>query len=170
MVCRSSRLLAVLSGDELEVNMWHRILAWCCHRSIGGHLRPETDICATSNFSTLVSFTEPAFSGLLPLRVFESTQCASVHPGTAELDSFFFSLTQRWHRQEQKLFFTSLLWHVEQVCTFMSCLLVYHPHLTSIIVLKAVWAQACVLENKTPLSLSCIFGPSASAIVLCQRW
>ena len=132
------------------------------------HLRRETDICATSNFSTLISFTEPAFSRLLPLRVYESTQCVLVHPGTAELDSFF-SLSQRWHRQEQKLFFTSLLWHVELVRTFMSCLLVYHPHLTSIIVLTAVWAQACVLENKTPLSLSCIFGPSASAIVLCLR-
>ena len=99
------------------------------------------DISAATNFSTLVSFTEPALSRLLPLRVHESTQCVSVHPGTAELDSFF-SLSQRWHRQEQKLFFTSLLWHVELVCTFMSCLLVYHPHLTSIIVLTAVWAQA----------------------------
>ena len=36
-VSHSSRLLAVLSGDELEANMWHRILAWCCHLSIGGH-------------------------------------------------------------------------------------------------------------------------------------
>ena len=72
------------------------------------HLRRETDICATSNFSTLISFTEPAFSGLLPLRVYESTQCVSVHPSTAELDSFF-SSSQRWHRQEQKLFLTSLL-------------------------------------------------------------
>ena len=54
------------------------------------HLRCETDTCATSKSSTLISFTEPAFFGLLPLRVYESTQCVSVHPGTAELDSFFF--------------------------------------------------------------------------------
>ena len=121
------------------------------------HLRRETDICATSNFSMLISFTEPAFFGLLHLRVFQSTQCVSVHPGTAELDSQF---------------------RCRNVCIARcrSCsssvfcgMLVYHPHLTSIIVLKAVWAQACVLENKTPLSLSCIFGPSASTIVLCLR-
>ena len=30
----------------------------------------------------------------------------------------------------------------------MSCLLVCHPHLTSIIVLTAVWAQACGLEHR----------------------
>ena len=35
-----------------------------------------------------------------------------------------------------------------------------HSHLTSITVLTAVWAQACGLESKTPLSLSCIFGHS----------
>ena len=33
----SLRLLAVLSVDEPEANVWYRILAWCCHRSIGGH-------------------------------------------------------------------------------------------------------------------------------------
>ena len=32
----------------------------------------------------------------------------------------------------------------------MSCLFVCHPHLTSIIVLTAVWAQACGLKHKTP--------------------
>ena len=37
VVSRSLRLLAVLSGDEPEANVWHRILAWSCHRSIGGH-------------------------------------------------------------------------------------------------------------------------------------
>ena len=70
-----------------------------------------------SNFSTLISFTEPAFSGLLPLRVFESTQCVSVHPSTAELDSFF-SLSQCWYRQEQKLIFTILPWYVDPIGTF----------------------------------------------------
>ena len=48
---------------------------------------------------------------------YESRQCISVHPGTAELDSFF-SLSQRWHRQEQKLLFTSLPWHVELIGAF----------------------------------------------------
>ena len=122
VVSRSSRLLAVLSGDEPEANMWHLMLVWRCHRSIGGHIcgarfRAIDDICATSNFSTLISFTKPAFSGLLPLRENESTQCVSVHPGTAELDSFF-SLSQRWYRQEQKLIFTSLPWHVDLSGTF----------------------------------------------------
>ena len=63
------------------------------------------------------SITEPAFSGPLPLRLYASRQCISVHPGTAELDSFF-SLSQRWHRQEQKLLFTSLPWHVELIGAF----------------------------------------------------
>ena len=30
----------------------------------------------------------------------------------------------------------------------MSCLFVCHPHLTSIVVFTAVWAQACGLEHK----------------------
>ena len=47
----------------------------------------------------------------------------------------------------------------------MSCLFVCHPHLTSIIVLPAVWAQACGLEHKTPLPLSCILGSFVSAAV-----
>ena len=34
----------------------------------------------------------------------------------------------------------------------MSCLFVCHSHLTSITVLTAVWAQACGLKAKTPLS------------------
>ena len=38
VVSRSLRLLAVLSGDEPETNMWHRILVWRCHRSFGGHI------------------------------------------------------------------------------------------------------------------------------------
>ena len=37
-------------------------------------------------------------------------------------------------------------------CWGMSCLVVCHPHLMSNIVLTAVWAQACKLEHKTPLS------------------
>ena len=31
---------------------------------------------------------------------------------------FAVSLSQRWHRQEQKLFFTSLPWHVDVIGTF----------------------------------------------------
>ena len=38
VVSRSLRLLAVLSGDEPEANVWHRILVWCCHRGVGGHI------------------------------------------------------------------------------------------------------------------------------------
>ena len=38
VVSNSLRLLAVLCGDEPEANVWHRILVWCCHRSIGGHI------------------------------------------------------------------------------------------------------------------------------------
>ena len=45
----------------------------------------------------------------------------------------------------------------------MSCLFVCHSHLPSITVLPAVWVQACGLESKTPLSLSCIFWTIASA-------
>ena len=111
------RLLAVLSRDEPEANMWHRILVCCCRRRIGRQSMTGLDMSATTNFSTLVSITEPAFSGLLPLRVHESTQCVSVHTGIAEFDSFF-SLSQHWCRQEQKLFFTSLLWYVDLIGTF----------------------------------------------------
>ena len=91
VVSRSLRLLAVLSGDEPEANVWHLILVWRRrHRSIGGHTcGARLTPVATSNFSTLISFTEPAFSGLLHLRVYQSTQCVSVHPRTAELDSQF---------------------------------------------------------------------------------
>ena len=40
----------------------------------------------------------------------------------------------------------------------MLCVLICHPHLTSITVSEDFWAQGCGLENKTPLSLSYIFG------------
>ena len=73
-------------------------IATCCGAAVG---------TLATNFTTLVSITEPALFGLLPLRVHESTQCVSVHTGTAEFDSFF-SLSQHWCRQEQKLIFISL--------------------------------------------------------------
>ena len=38
LVSGSLRLLAILSGNEPETNMWHRILVWRCHRSFGGHI------------------------------------------------------------------------------------------------------------------------------------
>ena len=38
VVSGSLRLLAVLSRNEPETNMWHRILVWRCHRSFGGHI------------------------------------------------------------------------------------------------------------------------------------
>ena len=47
----------------------------------------------------------------------------------------------------------------------MSCLCVCHPHLTSIIVLTAVWAQACGLEHKTPFVIIVHFGSFVSASV-----
>ena len=52
----------------------------------------------------------------------------------------------------------------------MSCIFVCHSHLTSITILTAVWAQACGLEHKAPMSLSCIFGPFASTIFFCLCW
>ena len=95
VVCNSFRPLVVESGDEPEANLWHRILARRCHRSIGEKFavrdgEPSTTGVATSaTSSTLVSFTEPAFFGLLLLRVHGDTQCVSVHPETARLDSCF---------------------------------------------------------------------------------
>ena len=38
------------------------------------------------------------------------------------------------------------------------CIFICHPHLTSISCCSAVWAQACGLERKQVLSLSCILG------------
>ena len=43
----------------------------CCHWSIGRQSTTGLDISATTNFSTWFSFTEPAFSRLLPWRVRE---------------------------------------------------------------------------------------------------
>ena len=57
---------------------------------VGHGLRLLAVGALATNFSTLVSITGPAFSGPLPLRLYESGQCISVHPGTPELDSFFF--------------------------------------------------------------------------------
>ena len=52
----------------------------------------------------------------------------------------------------------------------LSCIFVCHPHLTSIFFVTAFWAQVCGLEPETPLSLSCIFGPQVSTIVVCFCW
>ena len=64
-------------------------------------------ISATSHFNTLISFTEPAFFALLPLHLHGGTQCVSVHPRHCGMRGVV-----AWHRQEQKLIFTSLPWHV----------------------------------------------------------
>ena len=128
VVCPSLRLLAVLSGDEPEANVSHRILA--CGAAIGaleGHTcGAETDTFATSNLQHVdqlhrASILRAAAFARFPehaVRIGPPRNCGT---------GFAVSLSQRWRRQEQKLFFTSLLWHVEQVCTFMSCLVVYHP-------------------------------------------
>ena len=95
VVCNSFRPLVVESGGEPEANLWHRILARRCHRSIGDQFvaregEPSTTVVATSaTSSTLVSFTEPAFFGLLLLRVYGGAQCVLVHQGAARLDSCF---------------------------------------------------------------------------------
>ena len=126
VVGNSLRLLAVSSGDELKRPCG---IASCCGAgmgALGGKFaaregKPSVtggDFCATTNFGTWISFTEPAFSWLLPLRVYESTQCVSVNPGTAEFDSFF-SLSPHWCRQEQKLIFTSLPWYVDFLSRFV---------------------------------------------------
>ena len=48
------------------------------------------------------------------------TRVGSAYRSTQVLRNWirFFSLSQRWHRQEQKLLFTSLPWHVEQIGAF----------------------------------------------------
>ena len=124
VVSNSLRMLAVLSGDGLKRPCG--IASWCA--AIGApatHLRrdgepptTEVDISVTPNLSTLISFSEPASSGPLSLRVHDNTQCVSGHPGTEA--GFVFSLSQHVQRQEQKLIFTSLTWHFEIVGPFAS--------------------------------------------------
>ena len=107
VVSDSLRLLAVSSGDDLKRP--YGIASWCgaAIGALGGNRRRDLTFLRRQKFSTWFSFAGPAFSNLLPLRAYESTQCVSVHTGTAEFDSFF-SLSQHWCRQEQKLIFISL--------------------------------------------------------------
>ena len=82
LVGNSLRLLAVVSG-ELEANMWRRILLWLCHQHLGDKFAARDGepsatgvaISAACNVSTVISLPESAFSGLLSLRVHESTRC-----------------------------------------------------------------------------------------------
>ena len=88
IICSVVRNIVVESGDEPGSILWQRILARRCHRSIG------------DNFSA--RDRESSTTGLkLPK-----------HCGTG----FVFALLQPSHRQEQKLIFTSLAWHVDLVC------------------------------------------------------
>ena len=57
----------------------------------------------------------------------------------------------------------------------MSCVLVNHLHLTSIIVFTSVWAQACVLEHKTPFAIivhlwSIGIRDSSLSTLVCVGW
>ena len=78
------RLLAVVSG-ELEANMWRRILLWLRHQHLGAEFAARDGepsatgvaISAACNVSTVISLPESAFSGLLSLRVHESTRTSS---------------------------------------------------------------------------------------------
>ena len=81
VVSNSFRPLVVESGDEPEAILWHRILARRCHRSIGDNI-----------FGARRRVVD---DGELKL---------PKHCGTG----FVFALLQPWHRQEQKLIFTSL--------------------------------------------------------------
>ena len=95
--------------------MLNLILMWCCHRNIGDKFaardgEPSTtgvDISATTNFSTLISFTEPAFFGLL-LRVRGSMHCVSGHPNTAGLGSCFVIATLAQSGAEADLHLSSV--------------------------------------------------------------
>ena len=113
-------MLAVLSGGRAEADHVESRLGalpsehrrHICGETESHRLR-KWDISVTPNLSTLISYTEPASSGPLSLRVHDNTQCVSGHPGTEA--RFVFSLSQHVQRQEQKLIFTSLTWHVELV-------------------------------------------------------
>ena len=99
--------------------MLNLILVWCCRRSIGDKFaardgEPSTTgvDMATTNFSTLISFTEPAFFGLL-LRMRGSTECVSGHSNIAGLVSCFVIATLAQSGAEADL--TCLPWHMDLV-------------------------------------------------------
>ena len=103
------------------------------------------------------SLDPPAQStALLPLppRVSRKTCGSRPLPDSSSLAISANAAATQYAQFALSITFFQLFLHVDAVVYLC------HSHLTSITVLTAVWAQACGLESKTPLSLSCIFGHS----------